>query len=341
MPQLDRHTPLGSFPFWRPLLALILPILFLVGCQGAPSIMAPATPGARSISDLGWILFWMALPVFLIVEGLLIYAVIKFRSRGDREEPRQVFGHTRLEVAWTAAPGLVLIGVLFVTFQTMASYLQPPPDTLRLHVIAHQWWWEIRYPDLGVVTANEIHVPTGKAVTVDLTSADVIHSFWAPELGGKMDVIPGHDNQTWFQTERDGVFRGFCAEFCGAQHANMGFLVVSEPAEEFEAWVKNEQAEARTPASDLARAGEQAFIASGCGACHTIAGTRAQGKVGPNLTHVGGRRMIAANVLENTPENMARWIADPQGLKPGNFMRTPPLSDETVQQLTAYLEGLK
>ncbi len=340
MPQEYRRSLGKRVPRWWPVLAVALPVVLLAGCQNAPSIMAPKSPGARSIADLGWQLFTIALPVFIVVEALLIYTIVRFRHRGEEGEPRQVHGHTRLEVAWTAAPGLVLIGVLFVTFQTMAAYLQPPPDTLRVEVIAHQWWWEIRYPDLHIVTANEIHAPVGKPVSVKLTSADVIHSFWAPELGGKLDVIPGHENETWFQAEMEGTFRGFCAEYCGMQHANMGFLVVAEPQTSFEAWAQRMQSPAVATGA-AAQQGLQAFTAAGCSACHTIAGTPAQGKIGPDLTHVGSRRMLAANVLENTPENMVRWLTRTQEVKPGNFMRVPPLSDEQARQIAAYLASLE
>ena len=326
------------------LLAALLALFGLVtlfGCQGSPSILNPQSPGAADISNLAWTLFFIALPVFVVVEGLLVFAALRFRSRGEGEEPRQIEGHTPIEVLWTAAPGVVLIIILFLTFQSMAVVLETPPDSMRIEVVGHQFWWEARYPDDNFVTANEIHVPVGRSVRVDLSSVDVIHSFWVPELGGKVDMVPGHRNQTTFRAVKIGTYRGQCAEFCGLDHAYMGFLTMADSPREYEAWVRNQQQPAARPTTPEAMQGEAAFLTAGCAGCHAIVGTNARGVLGPNLTHIGSRQTIGANLLANNPENMARWLADPQALKPGNLMPNLRLDSTTIGQLVAYLESLK
>jgi cytochrome c oxidase subunit 2 len=330
------------------LLVTLVAAALLTGCQTSLSVMAPASPTAARIADLSWTLFWIAVVVFVGVEATLLWAIFRFRAKaGDGEEPPQVYGHARLEIAWTAVPAIVLVGVLVMMVGTMNAVAQPPTDALTVNVIGHQWWWEVRYPGdangttAGIVTANEIHVPVGRPVKVVLTSADVVHSFWVPELGGKMDLIPGKVNQMWFQADKTGVFKGRCAEFCGVEHAGMGFLVVADPPEKYQAWVNNQQAAAAAPTEELAKEGGELFQNSACIGCHTISGTRAQGVLGPNLAHVGSRLALAADTISNTPEEMARWLTNPQAVKPGNKMPNLSLSSEAVQQLTAYLQSLK
>jgi cytochrome c oxidase subunit 2 len=213
---------------------------------------------------------------------------------------------------------------------------------LQIEVVGHQWWWEFHYPDSNVVTANEVHVPLGRPVNFSLRSVDVLHSFWVPQMGGKMDVIPGHRNHLYFTPEAVGEYHGQCTEFCGIQHANMRFrLVVDSPAE-FQAWVQRQQqpAPAQPPSEELLR-GQQAFTRSGCIACHTIEGTSAQGTIGPNLTHVGSRSTIGAGILDNTPENVAAWIKDPQAIKPGNLMPNLHVRPDDITAIVTYLESLK
>jgi len=247
-----------------------------------------------------------------------------------------------LEIGWTALPALILLVVLIMTVRTMyTTGLPPEEDALVVRVIGKQWWWEYQYPDLGITTAAELHVPVGRTVHLELESDNVIHSFWVPELGGKTDLIPGHINTHWFRADEARTYRGQCAEYCGLQHANMIFVVVAEPLEEFDAWVKNEQAPPVTPTEGLAAEGLETFMRSACIACHTIKGTRAQGKVGPDLTHFGSRRTIASGVLPNTKENLTRWLADPQAVKPGNLMPNLRLSPEDLEKIVAYLESLK
>lgn len=341
------------------LTTLLALTLTLVACQGSPSVLAPASPDARRILDLSRTVFVIALIVFVVVEGLLFFIIFRFRSRGEEGEPSQVHGHTRLEIMWTALPGLVLVVVLVLMVQTMAAALQPMTDPLEINVVGHRWWWEVRYPGYppeevrseqattanqpayGVVTANEIHIPVQKDVHVPVNSVDVIHSFWVPELGGKVDMIPGNTNYVRLHAEQPGVYRGQCAEFCGVDHALMAFIVVAESQEEFDAWIRNQQLPAQAPESPLEEAGMRAFMSQPCVGCHSIRGTNARGQIGPDLTHIGSRRTIAAGSLENTPENMRRWIADPQEVKPGNLMQYPPLPPETVDAITAYMMGLE
>lgn len=289
------------------------------------------------------VILGIAAAVFVVVEALLLYSVWRYRERpgDDGALPTQTHGNTAIEIAWTIAPALVLAIVFVSTVRTMGVVASAPEGDLYVKVIAHQWWWEIQYPELGIVTASDLHVPVGQPVQVELTSADVIHSFWVPELAGKTDNIPGRTTHTWFSVDRAGGYLGLCAEFCGAQHANMRFRVIAESPEEFEAWVKNQQAPAARPTTALAQQGKQAFLSNACVGCHTIAGTTAQGKVGPDLTHVGSRRTIAAGVLPSTPENLARWVRNPQEVKPGTLMPDLNLSETTIDALVAYLESLK
>ncbi|MGH2350349.1 MAG: cytochrome c oxidase subunit II, partial [Chloroflexota bacterium] len=212
--------------------------------------------------------------------------------------------------------------------------------------IGHQWWWEFQYPELGVTTANELHIPVGVPINLELESADVIHSFWVPHLAGKTDAIPGRVNRLWFLADEPGTYNGQCAEFCGIEHALMRMLVIAESQSEFDAWVRNERsipAFAATPTAQdsLVTRGAQLFANGVCITCHTIRGTAAQGKVGPELTHVGSRQTIAANTLPNTPEGLERWLRNPQAVKPGNLMPNLNLSDEDIDALVAYLQSLK
>ncbi len=339
------------------IMGLLLAALPLAGCAGSPSPLLPASQNSASIYDLTVIIFLIAAAVFIIVEGMLLYSVIRF-SRVSRDgEPRQIEGNAKLEIAWTAAPAIVLLIVFFVSLQALFPLASRPSasgksassssapaananESLRVTAIGHQWWWEFNYPDRQIVTANELHVPVGVIVNIDVESADVIHSFWVPQLGGKIDVIPGHQNHTWFQAKQVGTFHGQCAEFCGIEHANMRFEVVVETPDQFQAWVGQQQAGVAVKTGDAAK-GEQVFMNGACIGCHTINGTKAQGKVGPNLTHLASRAMFAGAILETTPENLARWLADPPAIKPGTAMPNLHLTPEQISALVAYLASLK
>jgi cytochrome c oxidase subunit 2 len=301
----------------------------------------PASDLAIQIRDLFAFIIWIAIGVFVVVEAALIWALIRFRARRGQGRPAQVHGNTPVEIAWTIAPAIILAIIAVPTITTIfRTYGPAPPNALQITIVGHQWWWEVRYPDQTIVTANEIHVPVGEPVNFTLQSADIIHSFWVPRLGGKRDVIPSRTNQLWFTVGEPGVYQGQCAEFCGIQHANMRLLVIAEPRESFDAWVRRQQAPPVMVAVGPAAEGRAVYARSACIGCHTIQGV-SQGVAGPDLTHFGSRRTIAAATLENTSENLARWLRDPQGVKPGNRMPPLGLSEPQIQAVVAYLESLQ
>ncbi len=331
----------------RLLLSVVLPVLviLLTACTGEypQNAMEPKSDFARTIDDLFWTIIWWSIAIFGLVEVLLVYALIRFRRRPGQPLPAQMHGNTRIEIAWTLAPALILATVAVPTVRTIFETQAPPTaEALQVRAIGHQWWWEFRYPQLDVVTANDLWLPKGRKVDIALESADVIHSFWAPKLGGKRDLIPGHANRISLTPEEAQLFWGQCAEFCGASHANMGFRVVVAEPDRFDAWVQDFKTPKPPDTTDpLVARGAQAFVTSACLACHRIAGTAAAGAVGPDLTYFARRHTIAAGMMPNSPENLARWLKNPPGVKPGSLMPNLNLNDETVQALVAYLGSLK
>jgi cytochrome c oxidase subunit 2 len=323
----------------------------LAGCAnlfvgGEMTTLEPLTEFGQATQDIYVLVWWLSVFVFVVVEGALIYAVFRFRRRPGQGVPEQLHGNSRLEIAWTIAPALVLVLIAVPTVPTIFfTYSNPPssPQTIHVKAIGHQWWFEFQYPELGIVTANELHVPKGQAVAFDIESADVIHSFWFPRMGGKRDMIPLHTNRIWFTPTETGRFLGQCVEFCGASHANMRMILyVHEPAE-FEAWVENQKRPATTPPGLTgAGHGAQLFVQKGCAGCHTIEGVPAAvGKQGPNLSHFGNRSTVAAGIAENNPENLAAWLRDPPGYKPGALMPDLNLNEDEIAALVEYLLGLK
>lgn len=312
-----------------------------------PNIFAPASTPAHLILELAWLLLAITGFIFVAVEGFLAWAVIRYRRRenDDGSEPAQLYGSGPVEVAWTVVPLLIVIVLFLVTARTVFRLERAAPAAaLRVAVTGHQWWWEFRYPDEGVVTANELHVPVSRpddprAVSLTLESDDVVHSFWVPQLAGKTDVIPGRTNRMWIQPLETGTFLGQCAEFCGAQHANMALRVVVEPEPEFRAWL----ADQREPAvqADGVDAGRRIFASHACVSCHTVRGTGARGTVGPDLTHLMSRRTLAAGAALNDPEHLRAWVRDPSSLKPGARMPAMQLGDEDLVALVTYLETLE
>ncbi len=340
------HSSLSRLVKSAGLFALAALALPLAGCSSTQSILEPASTNARDISGLFYFIFYVALVIFILVEGLLVYFVLRYQRRpASGELPPQFHGNTRIEVAWTLAPAIILAVVFVLTVRTMSAtnLTAQPAAAVKVNVVGHQWWWEFDYPDLGIVTANDLHIPAGQVVDLTLLSDNVIHSFWIPQLAGKTDVVPNHQNKTWLRADKPGTYNGQCAEFCGAQHAHMLFRVVADDSSTFDAWVKQEQAAASSPPGGDAARGLQIFTSNGgCFACHTINGVdKAKGKVGPNLTHFGSRLTIAAGTLTNTPANLSTWLHNPQAVKPGNFMVIGKLSDADIQALIAYLESLK
>jgi len=326
------------------LLAVIL--LAATGCGGPfpQTTLAPRSDLGAQIDTLFTSIFWWAVVVFAIVEGLLLFVIIRYRARPGAGQPSRLHGHTALEIGWTLAPALILVFIAVPTMRTIfATAARAPAGALRVEVIGHQWWWEYRYPDLGIVTANEIHLPLGRPVELDMTSADVIHSFWAPGLGGKRDLTPGRITRIAFTADSLGEVAGQCAEFCGASHANMRLRVFVESDSAFVAWAARQKSDAAVPArGSEAERGQQAFARGACIACHTIAGLpQARGTVGPNLTHVGSRTTLAGAMLPNTTEWLRRWIANAPSLKPGSLMPAMPLPEDQMAALVAYLQSLQ
>lgn len=280
--------------------------------------------------------------VFVLVEGLLIYAIVRGRraTKTIHGRPIPVHGNTRLEILWTVIPAIVIVAIGIPTLTVLRDLASTPDhdNTIRVDVIAHQFFFEFRYPELEVNSTNTMHIPTGAMIDINLQSADVIHSFWVPRLAGKTDNIPGRTNHMWLIADEPGTYAGQCAEFCGLGHALMRFQVVAHDPDDFDAWV-DEQLAPPSGEGDPA-IGEELVVRGSCAACHTIEGTTAQGVVGPALTGFATQPQIAG-VIENTPENLATWLADPQGVKPGTLMPAPGLSQAQIEHVVAYLYTLE
>ena len=325
----------------------------LSACGTSPSVLSPSGPIADKEAWIFWFILVVATIIFVGVTSVLLYSVFRFRDRPGAPEARQFHGNTTLEIVWTIVPSLLLFVILAVTVGTMFAIASPPtPATITVNAIGHQWWWEFQYPDSKVVTADELHVPVGAVVHVNLISDNVIHSFWIPQLAGKTDVIPGHDNSMWFQATATGQYRGECAEFCGTQHAHMDFVVVVQPMADYTTWIAQQQSGAAKPLANTPEAaGQHVFLTSGCVSCHVISGVANIGKVhiGPDLTHFGSRLWIAGGVLDNNPQNLQDWILHAQTVKSGVDMPsfdgsspgTQALSSVQINELVAYLESLK
>ncbi|ETW94987.1 MAG: hypothetical protein ETSY1_32495 [Candidatus Entotheonella factor] len=282
--------------------------------------------------------------VFLLTAGLLVYAIWRYRARPGHMEATwpHAHGNPKLEVSLIAVVTLLLLIIAVPNIRVLFAASEPPDldHALRIEVVGKQWWWKFSYPSLEVETANELHVPVGRTVVATLRTDDVIHSFWVPKLAGKMDLIPNKINHLWFQADEPGIYYGQCAEFCGPSHANMRLRVVAHDEAAFAAWVNAQQTVAQAPADALAQEGERVFQQH-CTACHAVAGTPANGKVGPDLTHFGSRQTLAAGLLPNSPSNIARWLQNPQSVKPGSLMPNLGLSEAEITSLTAYLQHLK
>jgi cytochrome c oxidase subunit II len=304
-------------------------------------VFNPASPEGKAISDLFLAVLVICGVILAVVTGLVAYNLVRSRARPGAGEPRQVFGNRRLEILWTVVPFLVLVWIFALTVQAMRISDPAAVQMPDLTVIGHQWWWEVRYAKSGVVTANEIHIPAGERLSVRLESADVIHDFWAPQLGRKMDMIPGLTNHIWLQADKPGTYLGACAEFCGAEHAWMRFLVIAEPSAEFAAWAAHQAQAAPAPTPGAGERGRQLFLQMTCVNCHPIRGVAAQANAAPDLTHLADRRTLAAGVLQNTPADLARWLKNPQSIKPGCKMPNLNLTDAQVRDLVSFFETLR
>lgn len=331
----------GPVRIWWAVAGLAVAILGACAKDAPMDTLEPAGPIARQIDDLINPVFIVAGVVFVLVQFLVVYSVIRFRSRPGQEEPVQVHGNTKLEITWTAAPALVLLVIAFPTLATIYDLSERGgPDSLQVTVVARQFWWEYRYDDLGVVTANELVIPVDREVDLSLESIDVIHSFWVPKLAGKTDVVPTRVNHMRLIAEEPGTYQGQCTEYCGLSHANMRLTAVAMPPGDFEAWVENQRGDAPTPRTGTeAAAGAEIFVAQ-CTACHTVAGV-SDGQIGPNLTTFASRATFAGAIFENEPDNLRTWLENPPGVKPGALMPDLGLSEEQITSLIAYLETLK
>jgi cytochrome c oxidase subunit II len=364
---------------WRPsrlVTALCLLLWVLVGCspeQYPQTTLLPRGDFARIADDLLDTTVKWALLVFVLVEGVLIYAIFRFRGKPGDPEPHQIHGNTTVEIIWTVIPALILAAIAVPTvkaiFQTNTT---PGKDALTIEVVGHQWWWEFRYPEYNLTTANEIHVPVGRTVSLRMGSTDVIHSFWVPQFAAKRDVFANRETRMWFKAEAEGDYPAQCAEFCGIQHGRMAYHIRAQKPEEFQAWVAHMRTLGPKPApgakpaaepkrsvagsqpvrtasegatikqsqSPLYAGGEKLFSSKGCIACHSLQAVNApKGMVGPNLANVGARLYIAAGTLKNTDENLARWIRDPQGIKKGVLMPSLGLTEADAQALAAFLRA--
>ena len=322
------------------LVVLLLLTSLLFGCsEAAPSIFEPSGPAARSIAQLGWIFFALGTFIFLLTMGYLVYALVR---RRNQTEDRQ--GGTMIViVAGMIIPALILL-VLFVLNTNVLGQVSAPGESeagLVIEVSGRQWWWEINYPQQQISTANEIHIPVGQPVLLKLVSEDVIHSFWVPELHGKMDLIPGRVNDFWIQADREGVYLGECAEYCGTQHAKMLFRVVVDSQEAYEQWLARMRQPAALPSQESAKRGMQIFLSANCVQCHAIAGTDATGELGPDLTHLASRQTIGAGILPLTRANLGGWVSNPQGVKPGAKMPPSDISGEDLNSLLDFLMTLE
>jgi cytochrome c oxidase subunit 2 len=286
---------------------------------GSDSPFSPASPFAASIAHLFEITLVVCAVIALGVTVAIAYSLVAFRARGGGAEPVQQTGNVPLEVLWTAVPIAIIVWLFVLSVQTMARSDPAADRAPDLVVVGHQWWWEVRYPS-GVVTANEIHIPTGAPVLVRLESADVIHDFWVPQLARKMDAVPGHPNRFWMSADVPGSYGGTCAEFCGAQHAWMRLLVIAQSPNDFETWQTAQLAPAHASDVDAATRGERTFREEACGSCHAIAGRGFDGQVAPDLTHLGSRGTLAAGATHDTHQELTAWLRDPQAIKPGCHM---------------------
>jgi cytochrome c oxidase subunit II len=312
------------------------------------NIFAPASTPADTIYGLSIFVLAVTATIFVVVFSLLLYAVVRFRKRADDDgrEPPQVYGSNQVELAWTVIPILIVVALFMTTARVIASVqkAEQPPNAIEVIAIGHQFWWEYRYPALHVVTANELHVPVSDPAHptptfIKLLSADTDHSYWVPRLAGKTDLIPNRINHTWIDPHETGLYVGQCAQYCGTQHAKMLLRVYVQPRDEFDRWIREQRQVASV--GDTVSEGQHIFETTACINCHAISGTVADGRFGPDLSHLMSRETIAAGAAPNTPENLRRWIRNPNAMKPGSKMPAMELSDRELDAVTAYLTTLR
>lgn len=323
--------------------AALLALLFLFpACASdAPQdfLNNQAGPNAKKADQLWDVTFLIASVIFVIVEGLLVYALIRFRHKPGREAA-DFHGNTRLEVVLTLVPAVILAGLAIPTLKTIFDIAREQKGAIEITVTARQFWWQYEYEDFGFATANELHIPTGAPVHLNFRGVDVIHSYWIPRLTGAQDVVPNRDNELTFSADEPGRYMGQCKEFCGLSHANMRLLVFAHEPKDFETWVLQQQSPARPASTDVA-AGEKLFLEGECVNCHAIQGTDAAATTAPDLTHFASRETFGGATFELTEENLATWLRDPPAMKPGALMPDYGLSEQQISQLVAYLMSLE
>lgn len=321
-------------------------LLLAAACARSPSPMLPASEPASHLATLGWWMIAVATVVFIVV---LVMLLVPLGAR------RQVIAHADVQpphnegmilIAGALVPGIILLGLYIATLQTLSATAAPPVrPKYMIEVTGHQWWWEIHYAssDSGatLTTANEIHIPVGVPVALRVSSSDVAHSFWVPQLQGKIDAIPGQTNSFWIRADKPGTYHGECAEYCGMQHSHMALAVVAEPMDKFQEWMNTQRAPAPEPTDSLTMAGREVFRTAPCALCHTIRGTGTGGRMGPDLTHIASRLSLGAGAVDNTPGSLAGWIANAQAFKPGSDMPQIQLDGKRMTALLAYLESLR
>ncbi len=303
---------------------------------------------ARRVAGIWWLMFTLATIVYVVVAAFIVIAVVRGRRKRPpdtapgRSEAGGPADDTFIWFGGIIAPVLILAVLAVVTVTTTQVLRKPQSDELKIQVVGKRWWWDIHYPAEGVTTASEIHIPVGRPIDIELSSDNVIHSFWVPQLAGKVDTIPGQVNHLRLRADKAGTYRGECAEYCGIEHAHMSFIVIAESPVDFDRWMTRRRGGAGlTSTSDLADRGQLVFTRETCAGCHTVKGTQATGTVGPDLSDFGGRAWIGSVMVANTASNLARWITDPGAVKPGTLMPPTALSSDDRDAIVAYLEGLK
>ncbi|MBA3654788.1 MAG: cytochrome c oxidase subunit II [Actinobacteria bacterium] len=332
-------------------LATVVPLLGLLATacsrRAEPqNVLNPQGPVSRQLDRLWNPVFAIAVVIFVLVEGLIIWVMLRYRAKSDDDAPVQVHGNTTLEIGWTILPALLLVIIGFFTVSTLVDLdRKPTGDVLKVKVTGHQWWWQYDYPGYKVTTANELHIPVDRPVLVLVESVDVIHSFWAPALAGKMDAIPGRQNHLKLQADKPGkTYLGQCTEYCGLSHANMRIRVITHTQSDFARWIADQQRTARISASGEAAEGAALFRTRGCGGCHTVSGFSA-GTVGPNLTHLYSRKTFAGSMFDLNEQELRLWLRDPSARKPMNpnkglGMPNLQLTEDEIGKLIAFLETL-
>ena len=310
----------------------------LAGCSTLPESFTPSGPQSSSAQSLFNFVMLLSGLILLLVVVVLVYSMIRFRERSGAPEPRQITGNRRIEIAWTAGAALLLAIIFVTSLGTMRVLNETQPNALHVQVIGHQWWWEYRYPDLGITTANELHIPAGAPLRIDVTSADVLHSFWVPQFGRMYDAIPGRTNSLNVQVDQVGYIEGTCTQYCGNEHAWMRIRVYVDSRADFDAWAKQQAGPAAAGANPASQA---VFARNTCVSCHAVRGTTAAAQVGPDLTHVGDRTTLGTGIVPNNPEQLRRWIGNVNDIKPGVLMPRFDLPAEDIQTLTDYLVSLK